>query len=92
MSIGITHWHSAGTDERRSLLQRPAMRDRTDVAAGVREIINAVRCHGDDAVRELTERLDGVQLEDFAVSESEFDAKYNERRPEPMEFVFQERR
>lgn len=34
--------------------------------------------------------VEGVML--LIMSDSEFDAKYNERYPEPMEFVFQERR
>ncbi len=32
--------------------------------------------------------VEGVTL--LVMSDEEFDAKYNERRPEPMEFVFQE--
>ena len=34
--------------------------------------------------------VEGVML--LVMSDSEFDAKYNARWPEPMEFVFQERR
>ncbi len=35
--------------------------------AAVREILADVRARGDDAVRELTERFDGVTLDDIRV-------------------------
>ena len=73
MRIGITDWHQATDEERIAVLERPAQRDRGHVAARVRDIIADVRARGDEAVRELTERLDGVRLEDFAVPAREFD-------------------
>ena len=39
-----------------------------------REIFQAVRRRGDEALREYTRRFDGVEISRFAVSESEFDA------------------
>src|SRR3974390_350539 len=38
-----------------------------DVATAVGEIIADVRARGDDALRELTARLDGVEIDDLAV-------------------------
>ena len=70
----ILHWNSLSNADRRAALQRPAQRDAASVAAGAREIIDAVRGGGDSALIELTERLDGVRLADLAVSGPEFAA------------------
>jgi histidinol dehydrogenase len=43
-------------------------------ADDVREILEKVRAGGDAAVRELTERFDGVRIDDIAVPRSEIDA------------------
>jgi histidinol dehydrogenase len=43
-------------------------------ADDVREILDKVRAGGDAAVRELTERFDGVRIDDIAVPRSEIDA------------------
>jgi len=42
----------------------------------VRQIMEDVRLHGDEALRRLTERFDHVGLDDLAVSEAEFEAAY----------------
>src|SRR5207302_1427272 len=53
-----------------------AARDRAAPAAVavVREVLDAVRRDGDAALRALTRRFDGVELESLAVSEAEFAA------------------
>ena len=56
------------------MLQRPAQRDAEAITAAARAIIDAVRLHGDAALKDLTERYDGVRLTDLAVSNQEFDA------------------
>ncbi|MDD3928013.1 MAG: histidinol dehydrogenase, partial [bacterium] len=43
----------------------------------VSDILDAVRRRGDDALREFTERFDGVSLDDFLVVEEEFAAAYD---------------
>jgi histidinol dehydrogenase len=46
----------------------PRPRERfAEAASAVESILAEVRAHGDDAVRELTERFDGVTLDAFAV-------------------------
>ena len=70
----ILHWKSLTTAERAAALQRPAQRDAQATAAAARRIIDAVRQGGDAALRELTERFDGVRLEQLAVSAGEFAA------------------
>jgi histidinol dehydrogenase len=70
----ILDWQSLSHAERAGALARPALRDAAQTATAVREIIAAVKGRGDDAVRDFTERFDGVRLESFAVGRGEFAA------------------
>ncbi len=70
----ILDWKSLSDSERRAALQRPALRDEQSIVAGARRIIAAVRAGGDAALRELTERYDGVRLGELAVGLPEFAA------------------
>ncbi|HLZ98238.1 MAG TPA: histidinol dehydrogenase [Steroidobacteraceae bacterium] len=70
----ILDWNSLSPPERAAALLRPAQRDAAAVTAAAGHIIEAVRLRGDDALKELTLRHDGVQLADLAVSDREFDA------------------
>ena len=54
------------------LLERPR-EDAKDIAAAVDEIIETVRRDGDEALRFYGEKFDGVRVDEFAVSESEFE-------------------
>jgi histidinol dehydrogenase len=72
MSIRITHWTNAPPAERAALLQRPALHSSQELRHSVQEIIQAVREHGDHAVRELTGRLDNVRLDTARVGAEEF--------------------
>ncbi|KAJ2159300.1 trifunctional histidinol dehydrogenase [Coemansia sp. RSA 552] len=49
-------------DERSALLQRPII-DSGEIMKRVQPIVDAVRTRGDAALRELTEKFDGAQLE-----------------------------
>ncbi|MGD0491756.1 MAG: histidinol dehydrogenase [Steroidobacteraceae bacterium] len=69
----ILRWNSLSSDERRRVLERPAQRDSARTASDVRAIIEAVRRGGDAAIRELTRRFDGAEVESLAVSRREFD-------------------
>src|SRR4051794_3124628 len=62
-----------GDPAERARLPRPAPAGAEPVAA-VAEILTAVRERGDDAVRELTKRFDGVALDDLLVPRSELHA------------------
>jgi histidinol dehydrogenase len=68
----ILEWTSMPEAARRAALARPAQREAARIAHEVKEIIEAVRAGGDAALRDLTERFDGVRLTDLAVSEQEF--------------------
>ena len=55
-------------------MQRPAVSESGHIMAGAKEIVDAVRARGDNAVIDLTERYDGVRLTALQVTEAEFDA------------------
>lgn len=54
----------------KQLLQRPYV-DNRSVMDSVQQILNAVKQHGDEAVRSFTKKFDGVELANFLVSEDE---------------------
>jgi histidinol dehydrogenase len=67
----ILHWSSLSHEQRREALERPAQRDAARTADEVRAIVEAVRRDGDAALRELTRRFDGVELDSLAVCAEE---------------------
>ena len=58
------------TKDRKVLLQRPYVDNRA-VLDSVQQILNAVKQHGDEAVRSFTKKFDGVESEIFLVTEEE---------------------
>ena len=54
------------------MLCRPALRSADDLNAGVAEIVAQVRREGDAAVRMLTHKFDGVELQCCGVNDAEF--------------------
>ncbi|MGH8261446.1 MAG: histidinol dehydrogenase [Steroidobacteraceae bacterium] len=70
----VLDWNGLDATARRDALARPAQSARDDVDRGVSAIIAEVRRDGDAALRRLTERFDGVRLDDLAVSRAEIDA------------------
>jgi histidinol dehydrogenase len=52
------------------LLQRPYV-DNRSVLESVQQILNAVKQHGDEALKSFTKKFDGVELERFKVREEE---------------------
>jgi histidinol dehydrogenase len=78
----ILDWKSLSNSERHAALRRPAERDAEGIAASARAIIEAVQRDGDSALRELTQRYDGVHLESIAVTAEEFLAAERALTPE----------
>ena len=72
--LEILDWTALDEPRRAALLRRPAQRDAAALREATRRIVEDVRARGDDALRELTARLDGVTLGAFAVSGAEFAA------------------
>ena len=67
-------WNSLDAIEQSQALHRPAQQAAAAVTASVAELIQDVVARGDVALRELSERFDGVALVDFTVGANEFAA------------------
>ena len=75
-------WNAIDEAGRAAALLRPAQAVSAEVRAGVSMLLDRVRRHGDSALREITQELDGVWLDDFAVSAAEFAAAEKAVAPE----------
>ena len=71
MSIRTYSWRALDDAQRLALLRRPAVNDDKRVREGAAKIVLQVREGGDRALRELTARYDGAELESLRVSERE---------------------
>ncbi|MEM7272925.1 MAG: histidinol dehydrogenase [Actinomycetota bacterium] len=69
------------TVDLRTVLPRPEIAG-DGPAAAVREIIDRVRGEGDAVLRELTERFDGVTLDQLAVTDAALDAAVTDLDPD----------
>jgi histidinol dehydrogenase len=78
MALQIENWNSLSETERSAVLQRPALRDVAGVAEDVAAILAAVRARGDNALRELTRKLDGATVQELRVSDEELAAANTE--------------
>jgi histidinol dehydrogenase len=74
MSLNLYRWNELDDAAREALLRRPAVAAGATVEATVREILAAVRSDGDDAVRRLTRKLDGAEVDELRVPEEAFPA------------------
>lgn len=73
LRMPIVQWHALDAYARAALLQRPSAAIADTVFAAARNTMRQVREEGDAVLRALTERLDGVRLQSFEVTEGEFD-------------------
>lgn len=67
-------WSGLDDAGRRDALRRPAQQAGPTVTAAVRSLVDDVRERGDAALRELTARFDGVELDAFEVTPDEIEA------------------
>ncbi|MEM7502308.1 MAG: histidinol dehydrogenase [Pseudomonadota bacterium] len=74
MRFEIIQWRNLHEDEKRAALSRPAQATEADRRADVGQILRAVRERGDRALRELTTRYDGIEIDDLRVQSDEFAA------------------
>jgi histidinol dehydrogenase len=77
----ILYWQDLDPQQRVAALARPAVASRADVAAEVSRLIGEVRATGDAALLALTERFDGVRLDELAASPAEFAAARSKLTP-----------
>jgi histidinol dehydrogenase len=74
MDIHIHDWSGLSDADKDALLKRPASITSAAAFEQTREILAAVREHGDAALHEFSRRFDNVELDTLQVSEEEFDA------------------
>jgi len=67
-------WSQLDAAARAAALTRPVQTVAAQTRQAVAELIGEVRAQGDDALRAITARFDGVQLQALEVSAAEFDA------------------
>ena len=72
--MNILDWNALDADAQARALTRPVQTVAAQTRASVAELIDQVRSRGDTALREITERFDGVAPERFEVTEAEFAA------------------
>src|SRR3546814_2071405 len=71
--LAVRHeWSELDEAQRAATLARPARTVSRELREGVAAILDQVRARGDAALRELTLRLDGADLEDLFVDKREF--------------------
>ncbi len=64
-------WQTLDRSQRENLLQRPLMADSEELQGSVEKILAVIKDSGDDALRVLTARFDGVELDSFKVFDEE---------------------
>ena len=74
MVLATYKWQDLDRVMQRDVLERPAVQASNSVFTETRRIIDKVKRHRDRAIRELSERFDGITLDTFEVSADEFDA------------------
>jgi histidinol dehydrogenase len=74
VNVPVLVWSRLSQAERREALQRPTQRGGDELLGRVRKIIDAVRQGGDAALKRYTRDFDGADLEQLAVSPTEFSA------------------
>lgn len=74
-------WKKLSASARRAALQRPAQKAQKRTAVVVAGILALVRRKGDQALRQLTAKLDGARLTSLRVSAAEFAAAEKALRP-----------
>ena len=71
MNLETYRWKDVEPERRAALLKRPAQEVDADIRERVAAILDRVQREGDKAVADMTRRFDGVELEDWRVSEAE---------------------
>lgn len=70
----VIDWNAIDEAERAAILRRPAVMAGDRITAVVKDIIEAVRTRGDEALREFSARFDRTEVKSFRVSAEEIDA------------------
>lgn len=77
----MINWQTLNSEQQARFLMRPNAGDDANLRSSVEEIIQMVNDTGDEALKQLTARYDGVELEDFKVSASEISSAIKNLAP-----------
>lgn len=77
-------WQKLDATTQEAVLKRPASSSDAALWQSTRDIIDSVRQDGDDAVRQLTQRFDGFQIDRLRVSDDEISAASDELSQESV--------
>jgi len=83
MMLQIIHGNKASTELAR-ILNR-AISETTEIETVTKEILSEVKTKGDDAIKYYTKKFDGADIQDFEVTEEEFELAFAETSPELLE-------
>jgi histidinol dehydrogenase len=70
----VIDWNSISPEQQRDLLMRPAISASESISRTVAEILDNVKTHGDQALREYSAKFDKTDVSSLNVSEQEVDA------------------
>jgi len=70
----VIDWNSISPEQQRDLLMRPAISASESISRTVAEILDNVKTHGDQALREYSAKFDKTDVSTLKVSEQEIDA------------------
>ncbi|MEZ8063547.1 MULTISPECIES: histidinol dehydrogenase [Vibrio] len=82
MMMRTVVWQSLSESQQDSVLERPAITEGANITVTVSDVIAKVRNEGDAALKELTEKFDGVTPESIRVSSGEIEEACARLTPE----------
>lgn len=82
-------WQSLSKEQRISVLERPAITEGQSITSAVEQVIANVRENGDQALRELTLKFDGVDPGSVRVSDETIEAAASRLSPEMIQALEQ---
>ena len=77
MNYEIIKWNRLTEDEKRSSIQRPVIENSDEQSHIISRIFEAVESEGDEALRKYTKMYDGVEMENFLMSDLEIESALN---------------
>ena len=77
MNYEIIKWNRLTEDEKRSSIQRPVIENSDEQGHIISRIFEAVESEGDEALRKYTKMYDGVEMENFLMSDLEIESALN---------------
>ena len=77
MSYEIIKWNRLTEDEKESSIQRPVIENSDEQGHIISRIFEAVELEGDEALRKYTKMYDGVEMENFLMSDLEIESALN---------------